>query len=209
MSKLHGILLAAALCVSAVANAGVTDVSLGASVTEVGTTFGQSPGWGPGVLSAPGAITNGSFLPTQNQWDINTVYWTSNSDYVQVNLNGNYSISNVVLQADNNDIYQVSYLNNGSWTVLGDYAPTIGGTVNADGTITPTSSVGWGLGLNGASGQSITTTAFRIQAISGDNHYAVGQFQAYGVAAVPEPSTYAMMGLGLFAIAFARRRFKA
>ena len=208
MSKLHGILLAAMLGASAVANAGITDISLGAGVTETGTTFGDNGYWGGGALAAPGAITNGSFLPMSNQWNTNTVYWTSNSDYLQINLNGNYNVSNVVLEADNNDLYQISYLHNGTWSTLGNFSPTVGGTVNADGTISQTGTINWGLGLSGA-GSAITASAFRIQAVGGDNFYGVGQFQAYGVAAVPEPGTYAMMGLGLFAIAFARRRFKA
>jgi len=209
MLKLQGIVLAAMLGTSIAANATATDVSLGANVTEVGSTFGQSPGWGTGVLAAPNAITNGTFLPIGNQWDTNTVYWTSTSSYLQVNLNGNYNIGNVVLEADNNDSYQISYLHNGTWTTLADLSPTISGTVNGNGTINQTGSVSWGLGLNGV-GQSITTSSFRIQAVSGDSSYGVGQFQAYGTPApVPEPSTSMMMGVGIVGLVLLRRRFKA
>ena len=209
MSKLKGIMLAAMLCVSVAAQATVTNVSLGANVTEVGSTFGQSPGWGDGVLAAPNSVTNGSFQPMGTQWDINTVYWTSNADYLQVNLNGTYNVSNIALEADNNDTYQISYLHNGSWTTLGDLSPSLGGTVNSDGTINQTGSVSWGLGLNGIS-QSITTSSFRIQAVGGDNDYGVSQFQAYGSPSpVPEPDTYLLMGVGLCALAFARRRSNA
>jgi hypothetical protein len=209
MSKLHGIVLAALLGASVVANAGVTDISLGASVTEIGSTFGQSPGWGGAALAAPGSLTNGSFLPMGNQWNTNTVFWTSNADYLQINLNGSYSISNIVLQADNNDIYQVSYLHNGTWTTLGDLSPTISGTVNGNGTLNQNGTISWGLGLGSGIGQGITASSFRIQAVGGDNSYGVGQFQAYGVAAIPEPGVPVLMAAGLFALAFARRRFKA
>ena len=209
MSKLKALVLAALLGASYVANAGVTDISLGATVTENGSTFGDSSGWTGGSLAAPNAITNGSFLPMGNQWNTNTVFWTSNADYLQVNLNGNYNISNIVLQADNNDIYQVSYLHNGTWTTLGNLSPTISGTVNSNGTLNQNGTISWGLGLGSGIGQGITASSFRIQAVGGDNYYGVGQFQAYGVAAIPEPSVPVLMAAGMFALAFARRRFKA
>ena len=209
MSKMNGVLLAALLAASVTANATVTDVSLNANVTEVGSTFGQNAGWGNSMLAGANSITSGTFLPMGNQWSTNTVFWTSNADYLQVNLNGSYNISNIALEADNNDIYQVSYLHNGTWTTLGDLSPTISGTVNGDGTISQNGAVSWGLGLNGVD-QAITASSFRIQAVGGDNLYGVGQFQAYGTPApVPEPSSAALMGVGIAALALLCRRAKA
>ena len=54
----------------------------------------------------------------------------------------------------------------------------------------------------------VLANAFRIQSVGGDGFYSVSEFQAQGVAAVPEPETYAMMLAGIGLLGFVVRRKK-
>ena len=180
--------LALTLC-SGLASA-ATNVALGSTVSLTGTDFGDSGGWccgGPGSLASPSTVTDGALLPTNTQWDIGTVFWTTlvlDADTITVTLPTPAIVSRIDLQADNNDDYGIRYRDVGdNWHDLV--------------VISPNRSAGMEMGS--ANFADITATAFTISAVGGDNFYSVSEFQAIGTP-VPEPATYALVLLGLMCV---------
>jgi hypothetical protein len=181
--------------------AGATNVAGGAAVTTSGPGFGNSDGWCCGALASPSTVTDGLTLPTGQQWNTGTVFWSGDGkdtvDTLTITLAGAATVNQLFLQADNNDSYAVSYLGlDSAWHSL----------VSID----PNSDSSWGLGDNTASFSAITATAFQIQA-SGDGAYSVAEFQATGdfLPAVPEPTSTMLMLAGMGALALLARRRSA
>jgi hypothetical protein len=122
------------------------------------------------------------------------VFWTGRDAAITITLQQAASVKQITLQADNNDRYLVEYLDNTqSWqelSVLGQ--PAV-----------------WGLSTSTYNlSAPVVASAFRISGTpTGDARFAVAEFQAIGtLAAVPEPSTYGMLGAGLALLGFAARR---
>jgi len=195
-------LLAAAAPVALAAN-----VATGANVTTTGSGFGLSAGWGVGTPAAPSSLVDGAFVTDGQQWNLGTVYWqgdtTDSADTITISLAHAATVTGLLLQGDNNDLYAVSYeALDGTWHSLpAAFSPH--GTV-AD----PTSgTVGWGMGVSSMSFAAITAQAFRINA-SGDQSYAVAEFQATGqfLPTVPEPTSSLLVLAGLGALGVMTRR---
>jgi len=188
-----------------------TNVALGASVSTSGPGFGipdPAGEWGSGNYQ-PNSIANGTPQADGTQWNLGTAFWiqvvdgsvqggADPNDVLTVTLTGEDTIDSLVLQADNNDDYSVSYLNGSTWTPMYTF-----GEVG-----------GWGLTTRPTFdlGTPITTHAFEITTTGGDGYYAVGQFEAFGTpasAATPEPNTSILLLSGLLALAFVamRKRF--
>jgi hypothetical protein len=181
-----------------------TDAAAGAAVTYTGGGFGGSSSqWGTGTFN-PSIITSATYLTDGTQWNTGaaqglptgpgTAFWYGSSDgdssqWLTISLGHMATVSSIVLQADNNDAYQVQYHSGSGWTTLGTF-----GSVG-----------GWGLATRPElTFSAITTDGFRIVATGGDGFYAVGHF----TAAVPEPETYGMLMAGLGLIGFMARRKK-
>jgi hypothetical protein len=204
LSTVVAIAVTGTLCSSAFA---ASDVAAGAVVSYTGSGFGGSSStWGAGVFT-PSIITSATALTDGTQWNTGaaqglttgpgTAFWNGTSigdpsQWLTITLGQTATVSSIVLQADNNDAYQVLYHNGSGWTPL-----AIFGGVG-----------GWGLATRPEQTFSaVTTDAFRIVAADGDGYYSVGHFTANGVPAVPEPETYAMMMAGLALVGgMARRR---
>ena len=141
-SKIPAIL--ATLLVAVAPLAGAANVAAGANVTTTGAGFGLSNGWGAGTLAAPSTVVDGAFVADSTQWNLGTVYWQGDSadtaDTITIRLAGAATVTSLLLQGDNNDIYSVSYEDlGGTWHALATFSPH--GTVAAPDTLT----VGWGM----------------------------------------------------------------
>jgi hypothetical protein len=141
-------------------------------------------------------LTDGILLPEQTQWNMGSVWWngyTHPEDSSTINLSGLFNINSFKIQADDNDTYRIQYkVCNGAWQTAMDFPPP----------------GPWGLVTSvGNPGTPIMADSLRFTAIGGDNYYAASEIQAFGVAAVPEPETYAMMlaGLGMMGFIVKRR----
>ena len=109
---------------------------------------------------------------------------------IEIDLQGLYLITHLAIQADNNDNYQINYLDQfGVWQGC-CYATVVGGA----GMRTRVGDLG-----------PFEASAFRIDAFDGDLYYSVSEFQATGEL-IPEPASLLLMGTGLVGIA--RRRLR-
>ena len=221
-ARLTAIALAtvAATCAAGGARAD-TNIALGKTVSIVATDPDFNAGFVNDTAGNLQNITNGTILPDA------TGYWTSaaaaqaiewNGDgYVfQISLGSEYTIDGLIVDADDNDAYQLQYYNasTSSWDAL---------------YTAPIASVGYGIRTRpDYSDQSaeyslstpVTTDAVRIfggysddnftyDGVGNQGGYAVAQVELFGIPAVggvPEPSTWAMMLLGFAGLGFAGYR---
>ena len=171
------------------------NLAQGASVTLVDPDGELGVGWGSNPAADPATLTDGLFLPEGHAWDSGTVFWTDwnqNSSFVaQITLNAPALVGHLVMQVDNNDGYLVRYQDvQGTWSTLVD----------------PAVSCCWGVTTRDVTFAPVTASAFQVVAYGGDGYYSLSEFQAYGVSAVPEPASMALMGLGVAALSSLRSR---
>ena len=165
----------------------------------VGVLRASSPWVSGAALGAQSSIVDGTFLPEQTTWNQGSWWWdedpTVNASPVvtTIHLNQLYTIDSFVVQADDNDTYRLEYWDGTAWQLAWDIP-----TLLSFGLVTRSSGV-----LS-----NFTTDFLRFTATGGDNYYGVSEIQAFGVAAVPEPEIYAMLGIGLGLMGFIARRRK-
>ena len=154
--------------------------------------FGDATAFPPAPLSS---LVDGIYLPEGTGWQSGTVWWdeqnaSSLNNIVEIDLNGFFMIDSISIQADNNDEYLISYLNQfGVWVDYA-YATAVGGA---------------GMRERAGSVGSFEASTIRIDARAGDGFYSVSEFQAIGQA-VPEPSSILLIGVALAWLGFGRSR---
>ena len=171
------------------------NVALGAPVTATATVGTPAAGWENFPVAALSTITDGAFVADGTHWQLGTVWWDernpeSANNVIQIELGGTYLISQLIIQADNNDEYNIFYRDfGGNW-------------INCCFAVARNDFFGmW----TRSGGPTFGATAIRIDARLGDLWYSISEFQAIGEA-VPEPASLLLLGSGLTALVARRRR---
>jgi hypothetical protein len=187
-----------ALLIAVPAAAAPFNVALGKPVTITGEVGVITCCWPAGPVASLDTIVDGLLLPEETQWQTGTVWWDefhppSANNVVEVDLLGEFIITDLLLQADNNESYGIHYRDEfGGWNALPIFGP----------------SGNFGMITRSAPVAPFVATAFRIDAFGGDAFYSVSEFQATGTP-VPEPGTLLLFGAGAGAAALRRRYARA
>lgn len=191
------ILLATAPSVSSMP---ITNVARGASVTLNGTFFqGGYPG---GSVVDPSTLVDGLMLPQSTYWQQGGVWWHEPVDSGQnivLDLRGEFLISRLIVQADDNDSYELFYRKgrNAGWNLLWSIP-------NYDYYLQQNF-----LGMQTRPDPFDNSAQYSLEApvvatelmLRGGTHsdflYSVSEIQAFG-RPIPEPHTLFLVGTSLF-----------
>jgi hypothetical protein len=195
---IKGVIPALILSVGIAASAQASLISLNDPVTLNGSFPTFSDVCGPDPQPAASSIDNGVFQTEETCYQ-EGIHWQGTTDSIAISFGGTFTIDGAIVQADDNDIYQLDYLGSDDAYHLWWSIPEVNsfGLVtrpNADQTTIMTLPTVEALGVE-------------IFAVSGDNDYAVSQVEVFGSPApVPEPATLGFLCAGLIGVMLACRR---
>lgn len=174
-----------------------TNLALNKAVSLDGTFF--FGGWGGGAVVSPATLVDGVFLPRATQWDQGAVWWDSSfgPQAIIIDLDKPVTVTGLIVQADDNDSYRVSYWDSG-WHVAWEI-PAVGGYGMQTRPNVNDNSVPYSLPV------PIVTNLLKFEATGGDGYYSVSEIQAFGTAA-PLPGSLLLLGSGLLALGALRQR---
>ncbi len=132
-------------------------------------------------------------VPEHTPWNSGSFWWVGQETFATwtVTLAKSYTLDRFIVQADDNDSYDLEYWNGSSWKLAWHVPPVYSwGLVTRDSGTLPT---------------AINASALRISAVSGDALYGFSNLQAF---AVPGPIAGAgiPMVLGLLGFGAWRRK---
>lgn len=156
-------------------------------------------------------LDDGYLPPEWTTYTVDSVSWMGQESASGVTLTLDfgqlYTLTDVLLDLDNNDYYQVQVSTNGTqWNTLFTNLAFEGQAASGMEILT---SVAGDPEYQATIDFPATVARYaRIYAVAGDGYYSVAEMRFSGVAAVPEPETYALWlaGLGLLGVAARRRR---
>lgn len=168
-----------------------------AQATTVGLTQVSAT---PGISDAAAAI-DGVTPADGTAWDALSAHWSdSSAETLVYRFDQAYQLSSAVVTTDWNDVYKFEVSTDGSNYTTLFVASGLWGQQN--------SSVGWGqvtLPVSFAL-TALSYNYLRVTSVYGDGARSIGELSLQGVAAVPEPETWALMGAGLGFVGLRSRR---
>lgn len=156
-------------------------------------------------------ITDGTIPAEKTGWSSGqSVWWQKTTSSFVIDFGQLFTVEDILVSVDNNDYYNIDYSVNGEkWFTLlfidksfGNVTQTQGGmdtmtTIAGNSDYVPSMDFSTG----------ILAQYLKIYATGGDNHYSVGELQAFGSSAeVPEPTTMILFGAGMVGIVAVVRR---
>jgi hypothetical protein len=172
-------------------------ISLNDPVTLTGSFPTFSAVCGPLAQPPAGSVDNGVFQPEETCYQ-QGIHWQGSASgdsthTIAIDFGGVFSIDGAIVQADDNDTYELDYLGTDNvyhlwWSVPVDPSFGLVTRPNADQTTIMTLPTVEALGV-------------QIFATGGDGLYAVSQVEVFGDP-VPEPGSLTLLTVGLIGFAF-------